>query len=98
MIFIVCFLFLYYFYSQSDTRDKNITGVPGVPVAIVLGGAVMVFWRCYLFVVHEIVRVQSQRPRKRSRLCLQQQLLQGIYEYISHLLVYRVHVNTYVII
>lgn len=48
-------------------------------MAVVLGGADLVFHRRHLSVVNETVRVQSQRPRQRPRLCLQQQLLQGIY-------------------
>lgn len=46
---------------------------------VVLCGADLVPRRRHLSVVHETVRVQSQRPCQRPRLFLQQQLLQGIY-------------------
>lgn len=71
------------FFSQSHSRDQNVAHVPVVPVGAVPGGALVVFRRRHLSVVHEVVRVQSQRSRQRPRLRVHRQLLQGEYYYIG---------------
>lgn len=68
----VCYIF--FFFPQGHTRNKNFPDVPAIPVAVVLDGVDMVFRSRRLFILDEIVRVQSQRPRQRQKLLLQQHL------------------------